>query len=555
MTKSLQVDLSFGRLMQTAEKLVDARDYLGALKILNKNAELNGDDGYAHLLYAQIFDDIGLFERSINEWFKFLASGDFDDPEDLNEAYEGLAVGFMNVGNEQFSAYYYGKLLNQTPDLDADLRADIMESFLSREENPLKFVYPPEIADCSAIISDGIEYMKNNEFKKAVKEFEKVDRRNKSYATARNYIAMSYIIDDKTDKAEEVCNELLAIKPDDVHALTTLVAVKTEQNKREESRQLAQRLLELDISSPDDLFKIATVCCENGMHEDAFNLLCKLESKIPFDSSVLYFKAIAAFNCGKYDKCFAAFDKLLAVNPDAVTAKYYREAARIAVESGDTAPMSYFYRLPHKERESSVKILAAIGSLTASQVAKAFDEVDVSDCVRWCFDESEGAGSSELRFLGAMCAAKGRLDGLVSDILLNAFVEDDLKVRVLSVIGERNEDTTVHAVFCNVLKTVSFVRLNLGRAKRRQFVAAYAYLTSHFALLDGALGKKFARAAEKLYGTLEEEERLYAVGKRSELAAAIFLAAKVKLPRLTRRNDICKYFEVDGNEIFERYGV
>ena len=73
MTKSLQVDLSFGRLIQTAEKLVDARDYLGALKILNKNAELNGDDGYAHLLYAQIFDDIGLFERSINEWFKFLA--------------------------------------------------------------------------------------------------------------------------------------------------------------------------------------------------------------------------------------------------------------------------------------------------------------------------------------------------------------------------------------------------------------------------------------------------------------------------------------------------
>ena len=555
MIKSIQVDYSFDRLMQTAEKLIDAKNFLGALKILNKNCSINEDLGYAHLLYAQIFDDIGLYERSINEWFKFLAHSDFIDEDDLTDAYEGLAVSFMNIGNDQFSAYYYNKLLKNSAEIDEDMRLDIMQSFLSNEENPLKFVYPPEIADCSDIISNGIEFMKEGDFKKAVEEFDKVDRRNKSYITARNYIAMSYIIDDKSEKAEEECLQILKIKPDDVHALTTLVAVKTEQKKHDESKALAEKLLKLDISSPDDIFKIATVCCENAMHEEAFNLFTRLEEKLPYDSSVLYFKAISAFNCGKYDKCFSAFDKLLTVNPNAVTAKYFCEAAHIAVRAGDTTPLSYFYRLPVEERESSVKILAAVGSLSPSQLKKAFSEVDISDCVRWCFDESEGVGNTELQFLGAMCAVRGGLDGLVSDILLNAFVDDEIKIKMLTMLGERNEDLTASVVICNVLKEVEFYRLKLGRTRRKPFIGAYATLTAHFALLDSELGKSFADFTEKVYNKLESEEKLGIVKNANEIAAVIMLYSKIKLPRLSRRNEICKYFGVDGNEIFDIYGV
>ena len=136
MTKSIQVDFSFDRLVQTAEKLIDAHNYLGALKILNKNAELNEDLGYSHLLYAQIFDDMGLYDRSINEWFKFLAYSDYMDDDDLSDAYEGLAVAFMNIGNEQFSAFYYNKLLKNSPDIDEGMRMDIMQSFLQTQETP-----------------------------------------------------------------------------------------------------------------------------------------------------------------------------------------------------------------------------------------------------------------------------------------------------------------------------------------------------------------------------------------------------------------------------------
>lgn len=555
MTKNVRLDFSFDRLIQTAEKLIDAHDYTGALKILNKNAELNEDLGYAHLLYAQIFDDLGHYERCVNEWFKFLARTEYKSDDDLADAYEGLAIAYMNLGNDHFSAYYYNKLLGASPEIGEEMRGDIMESFLSHEFNPLKFVYPPEIADYSDTISKGVQLMKDGEYEKAVEVFDEVDSRSDFYVKAQNYAAMSYLINDKSEKAEEVCNNILEKKPDNVHALTTLVAVKTEQKKYDDSKQLAKKLLSLNIDTPDDIFKVATVCCENGMHAEAYQLFDKLDEKMPFDSAVLYFKAISAFNSGQYDKCFNAFDRLLTANPHAVTAKYFREAARIAVSKGDTTPMSYFYRLPQNERESSIKILAAIGSLTPTQIKKAFDEVDISDCVRWCFDESEGTGNNELQFLGALCAVKGGLDDIVEEILLNAFLDDDLKIKVLTELGMRNEDRRVAVVICNILKEVQFTKLNIGRAKRKLFIGAYATLAAHFALLDGRLGKKFSQTCEALYAKLEQEGKLAFVSNSDEISAAIMLSSKVKLPRLGKRNEICKYFRVDSDAIFEIYGV
>lgn len=554
MKKNVELDFSPDRLFRTAEKLIDARDYIGALKILNKNCDMNGEDGYAHLLYAQIFDDMGIYERCINEWFKFLAGQCYVDDEDINDAYEGLAVAYMNIGNEQFSAYYYNCLLKNSDDIGEEARSEIMQSFLSREPNPLKFVYPPEIADCSDVISDGVDYMKSGEYDKAVEQFKKVDKKNKSYVTARNYMAMSYIISDRADKAEKVCRDVLAVKPDDVHALTTLVAVKTEQKDFEASKQLAKQLLTLDVEAPDDLFKIATVCCENGLHAEAYERLCKLEEKIPYDTSVEYFKAISAFNSGNYDACFASFDRLLTINPRAITAKYFYAKAREAVKKGDKTPLSYFYRLPQSERESSLKLLVAIGSLSAANTRKAFEAVDVSDYIYWCFDESEGNGNTELQYLSALCAVKGRLDGVVSDILLNAFVDDELKLKVLQELGLRNEDASFNAVICNVLKTVPFRKLNLGRLKKKAFVEAYSYLTAHFSLISPNFSQKFARAAEDVYTKLENENRLGEVDAK-ELAPVILLCSKVKVPRLTKRSDVCRYFEVDGNKLSEKYGV
>ena len=202
MKKILSIDLSSDRLLGVASDMVEEHNYLGALKMLNKNAEQNGNDADAHMLYAEIYDDIGQYEKCVNSWYAFL---DTDGESEASEAYEGLAVAYLNLGDERHSAFYYHKLLMDSQDIDSDMRKEIMQSFLSREKNPLKFVYPPELADFTEIISQGIEKMRNGEFDGAVGEFGKVDENNDSYLSARNYIAMCNIIADKSEQAEEEC--------------------------------------------------------------------------------------------------------------------------------------------------------------------------------------------------------------------------------------------------------------------------------------------------------------------------------------------------------------
>jgi len=535
MDKTVKIDLGSDRLISLAADLVENHNYIAALKMLNKNSRLNCNDEDSYMLYAEIFDDIGLYEKCVNGWFKYLDSRQTGaDPE----AFEGLAVAYMNLDNEHFSAYYYNKLLLDDDGLDAEMRGEIIDSFLNIEPNPLKFVWPPEIADYSSVISEGIDLMKSGEYDRAVEKFDTVDGQNLAYLSARNYIAMCDIISDKCDEAEAECLALLEKYPDNVQALTTLAAVKTEQKKSEESKELAKRLLKLDITSTDDIYKIATVCCENKMHEEAYSLFSRLEEDFYYDSSVLYFKAVSAYNCGKYEKSFEAFDRLLTIYPDAVTAEYFYRKARKAFDEGKPEELSYICRLPKEERENTLKALAAFARLTKTDAKKFFSEIDISGCVRWCFDETEGGDRSELQYLAAECAVKAGLDDILCDILLNAFLPDSLKMGVLMLIGERNEDNSFGVVVCHIYKRITFRALTLGRLKRRAFISVYARLVAHFAIINDEYGEEFAKSAETLYNEMAASENLAAAADADALAAAVYIKSGIRDSELgiTREN-------------------
>ena len=54
---------------------------------------------------------------------------------DFAEAYEGLAVGFMSLGQDNFAAYYYNKLLMETDkELSPQNRKEIIDAFLLKEK-------------------------------------------------------------------------------------------------------------------------------------------------------------------------------------------------------------------------------------------------------------------------------------------------------------------------------------------------------------------------------------------------------------------------------------
>lgn len=545
MAKTLEFDLGADRLIGLAAELVDSHNYIGALKMLNKNAEADGNDEDSYMLYAEIFDDMGLYERCVNGWFRFM---DNTAECDWTDCYEGLAVSYMNLGNQHFSAYYYNKLLFENGEISSEDREQIVGDFLAAEENPLKFAYPPRLADCSQIFSDGIGFMKAGEYERAAAEFEKVDEENEKYFSARNYIAMCKIISDRTDEAEQECINLLKRRPDDVQALTTLAAVKTEAGKRDEALALAEKLISLNPENPDEIYKIATVCCENKLHEQAYKLFCRLPEEFEYDQTVLYFKAVSAFNCGKYEESFDAFDKIVTINPDAVTARFYYNAARAMEQSGEVSELGYFYRLPQEIRESSLKMLAAYLRLPAASAKKLSSALDLSACVKWCFDECDGPSLDELQSLAAHVAVKAGMDDYVRDVLLNAFLPDQLKIDTLSALCGRNEFNCFGVVICNVYRRVTMQTVRLGRKKRANFTAAYSRLVAHFSILDDEHGKAFAAAAEELYETLSLQGRLDAARDTDALTAAIYLNSGVVEAGVTGKN-LWQFFDVTKKRV------
>lgn len=533
-----------------ASQSLSDHNFIDTLRMLNKNAVLNGNAEESYMLYAETFDDMDLHEKCANGWFKYLDYA-FDNA-DLAEAYEGLAVAYMNMNDDEMGAYYYEKLLTETAqELSDQEKKDIISSFIKPEKTPLKLVYPPEMADYSEEIDGGISRMRRNDYEGAIEEFDKVDEGNDRYFSARNYIAMCKIIIDKCDEAEQECQAILKREPQNVQALATLSAVKVQQSKVEESKELAKRLLEIEVENPEELYKIATVCCENGLHEEAYGLFCKLEEEIAYDNVMLYFKAVSAYLSGRKQESLEAFDKLLTIYPDAVTARYYYEQVKSAVaENKETdVELTYFYRLPQEQRENNFQFLSALSRLSKKNTTILLDEIDASDCIKWCFDEGEGRNNVELQILGAACAIKSDMDDLVRDILLNINVNDIVKMSIISELVLKNVASVYGVVICNIYRRLDLVPLEIGRNKKKIFLKAYASLVSHFALIRKEYVYMLNATATKLYSRLEEQNLLSEVGDHNTLAAAIYHLSGISEPLLQK--DVCAMF--GANE--EKYKI
>jgi len=250
-----------------------------------------------------------------------------------------------------------------------------------------------------------------------------------------------------------------------------------------------------------------------------------------------------------------AFDELLTIYPNAVAADYWQ---RVAAEEGakpvgERRTLDYFYRLPKDECESNIGFLTAFNRLADKEARVLSDELDIGGAIHWCLDEGDSGASYELKLLGALSAVKAGLDDLVRDILLDAFLQDGVKLEVLSALVQQNREGVYGVVVCNLYKRVTLVPLELGRNKKKTFLRAYGLVFSRFAMLESEYPFMLAAAAEKLYAKLAGEGRLDACRSVPALAAAVFKYSEVKESGLNDEQ-ICSFFGADIKKVNDILG-
>ncbi len=180
------------------------------------------------------------------------------------------------------------------------------------------------------------------------------------------------------------------------------------------------------------------------------------------------------------------------------------------------------------------------------------DEVDLSDCVRWCFEENDMKGD-EVKHLAAHVAAKVGLDDIVRDILLNAFVSDHIKISLLTTLQERNREGSVGVVIYHLYNRFILRKIEIGKRKKSVFIRAYAKLAAHFAALDDENGAMFKQATESLYFKLEKEERLNDARSEKAVAAAIYMQSGECIKGLSGE-DVYKFFDVTEAQVKKLLG-
>ncbi|MBR2442541.1 MAG: tetratricopeptide repeat protein [Clostridia bacterium] len=523
--KSKKIDLSRKNISALADKFYNEGKFLSALRFAYREYENYGGDGEVFVRLCDIYEAMELRGSAIKWWFQFL---DRASEEETPEIYEGLAVNFLHIGNDSISAYYYNRLIDVDDTLPEEVKMDIVDAFATAKKSKMRFVYPPWLADYTKEVDTGSKFLKSGDCERAAEELSKVAKGSKQYAQAKEMQAVAFLLSGKTDEAERACLELLEETPTDIRVRATLAATYLEQGRTEESKAIALELSARKTEDTDELYKIATVCCENELHAEAYERFRALDKKAPYDGRTLYFKAVSAYKSGDIDEAERTLSQLCTIYPDAEVAKYYLKAIHEYQRGEAEKPeLIYFYHLPQEEREKRCRSLIQVGKSPKDE-AQIFGLLLLHDgYFSWCFDEMDG-GDHDLQYLGLVTAAHVRADEFIRDILLDYEVIDVLKIETLRLLLERNEEMELGIVLCNIYKRICLPRVNIGRKRHKKFIEAYAKLASKFIVVKENYGAKIVTATETLYQALAEYGSLDLVDNTDDCACAIFLLTGIK---------------------------
>ena len=518
-----KLDFSDSFMLESMESRLQEGNYLGALKLLNKRNRMYPPSADAQALAADIYEGLELWPQAADAWFRFL---DTCNEADFGEGYEGLAVAFMNMGNDMQSALYYHRAFAEEGQISPEGAAELGGLF-RRATGPALHIVPDDDAPQPELLAEGLTLLRGGELDKAREKFAEIPVQSSDHPSAAGLSAMCTLMLGDEEGAQRACEELLAVYPDNIQALTTYCAVLGAREDKEGARKVAEKLASLPAQSTDDLYRVATALCETGLDEPAFEKLSVLKERLPYDENILWFHAVAAYRTGNTQQAISSLEMLTTLYPRKAVAEYYLERMRSLEDGEEPFSMNYYYRVPEDEYETIAGFLLAAASVEERDVRRIAGLSQLDTFFRIAFDEMEGR-DEKLQSLAVRVAVRAHADDFLREVLLDCELEEYAKINILHELTMRNAEDSFGVVVCNVYKEFFTHKIEIGEKKAEAFLKAFADVYSKFALLSEENEGKICAAAEDVYASLEEAEALDYCDERASLAAAIYREARLK---------------------------
>ena len=532
--------------MSLAEEYLRDGNLPDAIKAIRTAYEIEDDPAY-FVDMGEAYLQSGLVGPAFESFCEAYARG-----VDSTQCLFGLSRSAYFMGFDKESGEYFKKIfLKNVPDLgqfscDVDDLGDEFAQVTGGVENRgFTFVK----SDTQKSFDDDMVAMVRENPEKALPYFENVPKSSKLFYEARNNIALIKLILGSFNEALEECREILEHKPNDIFALSTMLATYSALGFQDKALAMAERLDGLAIVDEENIRKVALAMCQAEMHSYAVKYLDKLFIQ-KYERNVMLLRAIAYYNVGEKGKATSTIRDMKKLFPK-------EELMLQDVESRMRAGVDKY--LPYSVIMMHGETLRHIGEsrvlFCAEQEDKDFDFEKFAHSLQdeknyrllywYLTNHAYFCKNDEILILFRLCQTQDeRCYELLCEVLRDMNVAEYLKCKCIRVLVCHGYDKEIHLVQgANIRTTKPLYPSNYSEApdknkKSLLWADAFAIAYSELFLSYDGFEEDLRDVAEDIYRRLlDKDEKLF--NSPFALASVIFkrvkAVGKVTLTGLSKR--------------------
>ena len=247
-------------------------DFMGALSIL---LSMDNPTYETFAEIADVYSDMGLLELSNEYWYKFI---NVAPKEKLSIAYEELAINFFYLENLWASGYYFHQKISVDGYISNEgLDQEIIDFFSGNDykKHAYRIAYPRERADYTLELKRSKRALSVGAFEDGVTALTAIPLERRTEEISGD-LAISYLMCDKLDLAEEVCRDSIKRHGENVTAYCNLSTVYDMKEDYENSEYYYQKALSMRTGDRAEWYKIATCAIARQDHLTIIDCLKKI---------------------------------------------------------------------------------------------------------------------------------------------------------------------------------------------------------------------------------------------------------------------------------------
>ncbi|HEX6865093.1 MAG TPA: tetratricopeptide repeat protein, partial [Thermoanaerobaculia bacterium] len=182
----------------------------------------------------------------------------------------------------------------------------------------------PSVLD---VIEEGNQLLTQEKFAEARAAYEKAlaQLEPENHPAILRGIARTWFQEKQPDKAVEVLQQALQIKPDDVESLRLIINLLVAQGKEKEAEEYIARLPAGQTVDPATLLNLGIKHYNDGKMPEALEEFNRVVTENPNLPDAYYYRGLAFLASGKSAEAKADFQKLLELDPKHANADEARE--------------------------------------------------------------------------------------------------------------------------------------------------------------------------------------------------------------------------------------